>query len=178
MSDLPIIFAGLAEHARQFTINRRSTNVEGVIPLAALTELAPLVGTWRLVLWGGSFLPDPEERVDAGLVRFEWIEDGAVLAMRQGGDDQASPAARMIIGRDQDEDHYTILYSDARGVTRVYRMSFDSRRWQMWRDNPSFAQRFEVSLSDDGSRMTGQWEKAFDGGPWEHDFNVEYTRTH
>ena len=58
-------------------------------PTPALSELAPLVGTWRLVLWGGSFLPDPTERVDAGLVRFEWIGDGAVLAMRQGGDDGA-----------------------------------------------------------------------------------------
>lgn len=147
-------------------------------PTPALSELAPLVGTWRLVLWGGSFLPDPTERVDAGLVRFEWIEDGALLAMRQGGDDGAPPAARMIIGRDQDSAHYTVLYSDARGVSRVYTMSFTSRQWRMWRDNASFAQRFEASLRDDGSRITGHWAKAPDGGPWEHDFNVEYTRIH
>lgn len=145
-------------------------------PASALSELAPLVGTWRLVLWGGSFLPDPQERVDAGLVRWAWIEDGAVLAMHQGGDDHAPPAARMLIGCDQDEDHYTVLYSDARGVSRVYRMSFGSGHWRLWRDNPSFAQRFEATLSDDGSRLTGHWEKAVDGGPWEHDFNLEYTR--
>lgn len=150
--------------------------MEKVTPAPALSELAPLVGTWRLVLWGGSFLPDPEQRVDAGLVRFEWIEDGAALVMRQGGDDNAPPAARMIIGRDQDEDHYTVLYSDARGVSRVYHMSFGAGRWRLWRDNPSFAQRFEASLSDDGARMTAHWEKAFDGGPWEHDFNLEYSR--
>jgi hypothetical protein len=82
----------------------------------------------------------------------------------------------MLIGRDQDEDHYTVLYSDARGVSRVYRMSLVSGQWRLWRDNPTFAQRFEATLSDDGSRMTGRWEKAHDGGPWEHDFNVEYTR--
>jgi hypothetical protein len=142
-----------------------------------LTELLPLLGTWRLVLWGGSFLPNPDERVDAGLVRFEWIEDGAALAMRQGGEDDAPPAARMLIGRDQDEDRYTVLYSDARGVSRVYRMNFASGQWQLWRDNPSFAQRFQAMLSEDGTRMTGHWEKSFDGGTWEHDFNVEYTRT-
>jgi hypothetical protein len=54
-------------------------------------------------------------------------------------------------------------------------MSFASGQWRLWRDNPSFAQRFEAALSNDGSRMTGYWEKAFGGGPWEHDFNVEYT---
>lgn len=139
----------------------------------ALSELAPLVGTWRLVVWGGSFLPDPEQRVDVGLVRFAWIEDGAALAMHQGGDDQTAPAARMIIGCDQDEDHYTVLCADTRVVMRVYRMSFTARQGRMWRDSPSFAQRFEASLSDDGSGMTGRWEKAMDGGSWEHDFDLD-----
>lgn len=114
-----------------------------------MSELVPLVGTWRLVLWGGSFLPVPEERVDAGTVSFTWIVDGAVLTMHQGGDDRAPPAARMINGRDQDQDHYTVLYSDARGVSRVCTMSFTSGEWLFWRDNPSFAQRFEASLSAD-----------------------------
>jgi hypothetical protein len=150
--------------------------MEELTPVPALRELAALVGTWRLTLWGGSFLPNPEERVDAGLVHVGWVEDGAALAMRQGGDEGTPPAARMLIGGDQDEDHYTVLYSDAREVSRVYRMSFASGMWRLWRDNQSFAQRLEATLSEDGSRMTGQWQKAFDGGPWEHDFNVEYTR--
>jgi hypothetical protein len=151
-------------------------HVESVTPLPALSELSPLVGAWRLELWGGSFLPDLETRVDAGIVRFRWIEDGSALEMHHGGNESAPPAARMIIGRDQDLDHYTVLYSDARRVSRVYSMSFASRQWQMWRDNASFAQRFQASLSADGSRITGRWEKAFDGGPWEHDFYVEYSR--
>ena len=150
--------------------------MDRVTPTPALSGLTPLVGTWRLVLWGGSFLPDPQQRVDAGLVQFEWIEDGAALVMRQVGDGTSPPLARMIIGRDRDEDHYTVLYSDARGVSRVYGMSFASDEWRMWRDNASFAQRFEASLSHDGPRMTGHWAKAVDGGPWEHDFDLEYTR--
>lgn len=96
--------------------------------------------------------------------------------MHQGGDATGPPAARMIIGREQDEVDYTVLYSDTRGVSRGYRMRFTSGRWRMWRDNPSFAHRFKVSVSDDGSRMTGRWEKAIDGGTWEHDFNLEYSR--
>lgn len=46
----------------------------------------------------------------------------------------------------------------------------------MWPDNPSFVQRFEVSLSDDGSRMIGHWEKALKAGEREYDSNLEYTR--
>lgn len=91
--------------------------MESIALAPALTDLAPLVRIWRLVLWGGSFLSDPEQRVDAGLVRFEWIEDGAVLVMRQSREDEGPPVARMIIGRDQDEECYTVLYSDARGCT-------------------------------------------------------------
>src|SRR5689334_20906164 len=108
--------------------------MEGVTPLPAVSALAALVGRWRLTVWGGSFLPDPEQQVDAGLVRFAWIEDGAALATRQG-DEGASPAARMLIGRDQDTENYTVLYSDARGVSRVYLMSFASGHWRMWRDS-------------------------------------------
>ena len=37
----------------------------------------------RLILWGGSFLLDPEQRVDARLVRCIWTEDGAARAMRR-----------------------------------------------------------------------------------------------
>ena len=150
--------------------------MERVTPAPAVSGLASLAGTWRLVVWGGSFLPDPEQRVDAGLVHFEWVEDGAVLVMRQSGDDNTPPAARMIIGRDQDEDQYTVLYSDSRGVSRVYALSFESGELRIWRDNASFAQRFEALLSHDGSRLTGHWERASDGGPWEHDFYVEYSR--
>jgi hypothetical protein len=139
--------------------------VEGPTPLPALRALTPLIGTWRLTLWGGSFLPNPEERVDAGLVHFEWIEDGAMLAIRQGGEGDAPVAARWLVGRDQDEESYTVLYSDARGVARVYRMSFAGGKWRLWRDSPAFAQRFEGALSEDGARLTGRWEKSIDGGP-------------
>lgn len=149
-----------------------------MIPVPALRELVPLIGTWRLTLWGGSFQTDPEGQIDAGLVHCTWTEDGAALTIQQHTHEGNPPAARWIIGRDQDEGRYTVLYSDARGVSRVYMMSFDSGQWHLWRDNPSFAQRFEAALSDDGSRMIGRWEKAVDDGPWEHDFYVEYTRVH
>jgi hypothetical protein len=142
----------------------------------ALEDLSMLLGEWEVELWGASFLPNPEDRVHGGNVQFEWIEDGALIAMRQSGKLDTPPAARWVIGRDQSSDHYSVFYSDSRGVSRIYAMSFNGRKWQIWRDNDEFAQRFEAVLSEDSRTMSGRWEKSSNGGDWEHDFNVEYTR--
>jgi len=145
-------------------------------PNPALEGLSALLGEWEVELWGGSFLPNAEERVPGGTVQFEWIEDGALIAMRQSGEPNAPPAARWVIGRDQSSDHYSVFYSDSRGVSRIYAMSFNGSKWQLWRYNKDFAQRFEAVLSADSRTMTGQWEKSTNGGEWEHDFDVEYRR--
>ena len=39
-----------------------------------------------------------------------------------------------------------------------------------------FAQRFTATISDDGNRIEGRWEAAKDGGDWETDFDLVYTR--
>jgi hypothetical protein len=82
----------------------------------ALAGLRFLTGDWTMELSGASFLPDPESVV-SGPVTFDWIEDGAALAMRMGDN------ATWIIGRDDAEQEYHILYGDKRGVPRVYRLS-------------------------------------------------------
>lgn len=145
-------------------------------PNPAVANLAILVGDWEMELSGASFLPSPQERVRGGRVHFEWIEGGALLAMRQGGNAGMPPAARWIMGRDEASDGYMVFYSDARGVSRVYAMSFAESEWRLWRDNSEFAQRFEATLSADQGTLTGHWEKSLDGGEWEHDFNVSYIR--
>jgi hypothetical protein len=87
-----------------------------------------------------SFLPDPDAKMP-GSVAFGWIEQGAALVMRMG--DAATPTATWIIGRDDSGPDYHVLYSDDRGVSRVYRMSLSERTWRMWRDNPDFSQQFQ-----------------------------------
>jgi hypothetical protein len=141
----------------------------------ALAELAPLLGRWRMELYGAAFLPSPESRV-TGSIAVEWIQDGAALAIRQG-DSEQPPAALWIIGRDESQDEYTALYSDDRGVSRVYRMTFAAGEWRMWRETPEFSQRFEARVAADGRRVTGRWERSADrGATWEHDFNLDYLR--
>jgi hypothetical protein len=110
-----------------------------------------------------------------GPVSFEWIEQGAALVIRMG--DAATPAATWIIGRDDAEPGYHVLYADDRGVSRVYRMSLGDGRWRMWRDTPEFSQRFEADITPDREEINGSWQKSVDGGAtWEHDFRVRYRR--
>jgi len=106
---------------------------------------------------------------------FEWIEDSHFLMQRQGGSG-GPPQARWLIGRDDSSGEYCVLYADARGISRVYRMSFESRLWRIWRDAPGFCQRFEGRLSADGSIIEARWEKSVDGKTWEHDFDLKYVK--
>lgn len=135
----------------------------------ALRPLELLVGDWEMELFNAEFLPDPETRA-RGSATFAWVEQGAALVMRQGEN------ATWIIGRDEDVDDFHVLYSDNRGVSRVYRMTFDERRWTLQRNTTKFSQRFEATV--DRTTIEGRWEKSFDSGKnWEHDFNINYTKT-
>jgi hypothetical protein len=139
----------------------------------ALADLRPLVGRWRMELYNAAFLPDAESRV-TGSTEIDWIEDGSALRMRQG-DSQHPPAAVWIIGRDEAQAGYSVLYSDDRGVSRIYRMSLEGADWRMWRDTPEFSQHFQARLDPDSGEIQGHWERSTDqGATWEHDFNVDY----
>ena len=140
----------------------------------ALDELRLLAGDWDMELSEASFLPDPDVKL-RGSVTVAWIEQGAALALRMG--DARAPTATWIIGRDDAEPGYHVLYADDRGVSRVYRMSLRGGTWRIWRDTPEFSQRFEAQVSTDRAEISGTWQKSADGGTtWEHDFNVRYTR--
>jgi len=70
-----------------------------------------------------------------------------------------------------------VIYSDDRGVSRIYRMSFEDAHWRMWRDTSEFSQRFQAQLDRDARTIRGRWEKSIDGGAnWEHDFNIDHIR--
>jgi hypothetical protein len=126
-------------------------------------------------LYNAAFLPDRDTRI-AGSLEIDWIEDGSAVRMRQG-DAENPQAAVWIIGRDDSEPGYSVLYADARGVSRVYRMSFEDGHWRMWRNTPEFSQRFDAQLLLDAGTIRGRWEKSADQGvSWEHDFNVDYIR--
>jgi hypothetical protein len=89
----------------------------------------------------------------------------------------APPEGRLIVGRDDTSGEYGVLYADARGVSRVYRMTIDERIWRIWRSAPGFNQRFEGRLSTDGRTIEAYWDKFADGDTWERDFDLSYVKT-
>ncbi len=141
----------------------------------ALTDLEFLSGQWDMELSNAPFLPSRDDTAH-GHVTFEFIEDGALLMIRQSEQSGNPPSARWGIGRDESGPDYRVLYSDNRGVSRVYEMSLSEGLWRLWRNAPGFSQRFEGRVSPDRNTITSQWEKSFDGATWEHDFDITYTR--
>jgi hypothetical protein len=149
--------------------------MSGELTNPSLSDLGFLIGDWDMALSGASFLPDPEHVIHG---RFEVrpIEAGTLLAMRQRAESSGPPAASWVWGRDESQAGYTVLYTDGRGVSRVYQASLSDRRWEIWRHTPEFSQRFEATVSVDYDEIAGSWEKRSSNGAWEHDFDVAYSR--
>ncbi|TMR99446.1 hypothetical protein [Nonomuraea basaltis] len=81
-----------------------------------------------------------------------------------------------MIGLDDATEEFTMLYADARGVHRVYRMTFTDGEWRIWRAAPGFHQRFTGTLSSDGDTVEARWEMSRDGVTWNVDFELTYRR--
>jgi hypothetical protein len=142
----------------------------------ALAAAECLVGQWQMELHNAAFLPAADSRV-VGSASIGWTEDGSALVMRQG-DATHPPAATWIIGRDEGEPDFVVLYADDRGVSRIYRMRIEGAHWRMWRDTEEFSQRFSAQIDPDGQAIRGRWEKSSDqGATWEHDFDLDYVRS-
>jgi hypothetical protein len=138
----------------------------------ALRRLEPLVGTWTIeATW-----PDGTAWPGGGRVTFEWHASGAHLVEHGTAELAEAPENLSIIGCDGANGTYTQLYTDERGVCRIYSMSIDEREWRLWREGEPFAQRFVGTFSDDGSTITGRWEIAEDGTTFVTDFDLVYRR--
>jgi hypothetical protein len=136
-------------------------------PNPALRDLEPFIGEWTVEV--------PQYPGQHGRAVFEWLEGGAFLRFRSEVPDPA-PDAMLVISRDDTSEEYTCFHYDARGVSRVYGMSFGRGEWRMWRNVPGFHQRFSGTVAGDGRSIRGAWEKSPDGAAWDHDLELRYTR--
>jgi hypothetical protein len=140
---------------------------------SASKRLERLVGKWNAEVLFPSFSPTPMHTVAI----FEWVEDRSFLAWRADAPSDIFPSAVFLIGADDSIDRYTALYSDSRGVSRIYDMSLsDDGVWKLWRNDPGFSQRFTGRFSEDGNIIAAAWETSQDDSTWKLDFNVTYTR--
>jgi hypothetical protein len=137
-----------------------------------LQQLEPLVGDWRVVATppGGEPLPDE------GRASFEWHDSRTFLIQRTTINVAGAPDSVAIIGCDGANGTYYQLYSDDRGVCRVYEMSIAGGVWKLWREGEPFPQRFSGRIADDGNRIDGRWERADDGVNYAADFDLTYLR--
>ncbi len=137
----------------------------------ALARLERLVGEWEVeATW-------PDDRIGPahGRTTFAWHDSGAHLLQTSTIDLPEAPDSVSIIGCDAANDGYLQLYSDERGVCRIYRMSIDDKEWMLWRDGIPFGQRFTAHANDDGNTLVGGWEIEQEG-VFQHDFAVVYRR--
>jgi hypothetical protein len=138
----------------------------------ALGRLEPLVGEWILEA------KPPEGPAWPGKARttIEWHDSGAHLVERSRVEMPEAPNGISIMGCDAANGTYFQLYSDERGVCRVYEMSIGEGEWKLWREGEPFSQRFSAQISDDGNTIYGRWEIAQDGLTWETDFDLTYRK--
>ena len=141
----------------------------------ALDQLAPLIGEWNIEITSMSFDPDPSAVV-RGHSSFAWLQGGAFLIQHSEIPDSDFPTSTSVMGPDDEAGTYAMLYSDSRGVSRIYRMTFSGGIWTLWREFPGFSQRFHGTVSEDGKTITAYWEKSSDGSNWERDFDLTYTK--
>lgn len=144
----------------------------------ALSRLDPLIGVWDAASVVNGV------QIMRGTMEFAWTEGGAFLVQRTRNelldtapDEWKEHAPRETVSMiGLDDDSLTVLYSDSRGVCRVYAMEFDGRHWTMHRQAPGFHQRFAADLSSDRQTIAGRWERSEDGQNWVLDFEVTLTR--
>jgi hypothetical protein len=137
-----------------------------------LKRLEPLVGAWRLALT----LPGGERWGGEATATFDWHDSRSHLVQRSIVEVPQAPDSTSIIGCDAAHGTYYQLYSDERGVCRVYGMSIGDGEWRLWRQGQPFAQRFTARFEDANRKIVGRWEKAEDGINFSTDFDLTYTR--
>jgi hypothetical protein len=138
----------------------------------ALGKLERLVGEWTIeARW-----PDGQAWPGDGRVIFEWHDSRAHVIERTTIELPEAPDSVAIIGCDAANGTYFQLYSDERGVCRVYQMSISDDEWKLWREGEPFSQRFTATFSDDGNTITGRWEIAEDFTHYTTDFDLVFRR--
>jgi hypothetical protein len=141
-------------------------------PTRSLKQFDVLIGEWTMV-GVHPYLPSAVH----GSSSFEWLKEGALLVWHFDWErGQEIPNAFNIIGHDDAAEPCSVLYTDERGVARIYQMSLADGVWKMWRDSPDFSQRMTGTFSADGNTITTHGEMSRDGSTWEKDLSVTYTR--
>jgi len=134
-------------------------------------RLRKLIGTWAVE---GRFVGGAEEQPVRGTVTFRWLVKDALVVARTRT--SVAPASTAVLGADDTQNSFTMLYSDIRGEVRRYEMTMTARNWTLLRRAPGFSQRFTGRFAPNGRSIRATWEKSADGRRWLVDFHLTYTK--
>ena len=135
----------------------------------ALQPFDALIGTWATEATHPRF----DGVVPRGIT-FEWLEGGHYLVQRSRSEHEHFPDGISVIGAPEDGDGLVMEYFDSRGVRRTYGVSLGDGVLRIWRDDPTFAQRFSATVGQDA--FEGLWQLAETPGDWKDDLRVTYRR--
>ena len=137
---------------------------------AALKPFEFLIGDWRTT---GTHPMVPGKEL-AGRTSFAWHEGGAFLIMRNEVDEPGFPDGVAIIGSDKNADHFSMIYFDERGVSRILDVTVDESAVTWRHDDPDFAQC--VTIGKEGDRLVSKGLLSEKGGPWKDDLSQVFER--
>jgi hypothetical protein len=145
-----------------------------------IAQLEPLAGTWRMDAEFPDGRQGPPGDMGARTI-FEYGPDRGYVIQRWQVPHPAAPDGIAIIAADATGDGFQQHYFDARGVVRVYQMTFNDGIWTLERTTADFSaldfeQRWEAELSADGRTIRGRWLHRAGDRNWEHDFALTYAR--
>jgi hypothetical protein len=143
---------------------------KAIKPNPALKPFEFLVGEWKTT-GRHPFFPDADLK---GRAVFEWISGGAFLQMHGEIDHPKFPDGITIFGSDDGAGKYYMIYFDERGVSRKYDVSIKDGQLKWWRNNPKLSQRFTLTVEK--NKLVSRGEMSQDGGAWEDDLSLTYTR--
>ncbi len=146
--------------------------IKALIPNPALKPFAHLIGEWKTTGFH-PFLPDT---ILHGRTSFEWLEGGAFLIMHSEIDEPRFPHGIEIFGSDDMEKKFFMLHFDARGISRKFDVTVDNNQLKWWRNEPGFSQHYTMTIEDKGNKLVSKGEMSRDGGAWENDLQLTYTR--
>ena len=136
-----------------------------------LNALQPLIGEWEFTLNNAWFLESLGTKV-VGKTVIERIYDSFVVVRNEV---DAKPDDVWVIGYSDAQDAYQLFYYDQRGVSRIFGMTFDGKRWSFFREDKDFYQRFTAHIT--AKRIEAAAEASDDKGKtWRKDFNMTYIR--
>jgi hypothetical protein len=138
----------------------------------ALEPFKILVGEWTAT----GMHPYVPGKTFHGHAIFEWIEGGAFLKLSTQIDELEIPSGISLLGSDNVTKEFFIIYFDERDISRKYDVSVEGKRFIWSRHSSEFSQKMVLTVSDDGNTIVSKGKMSKNGGAWEPDLELTYTR--